>query len=579
MIEKNISLGKDNFKEIIEDNNYYVDKSLFIKELIRLDAKVSLITRPRRFGKTLNMSMLQYYFERKEIAGKDYSYLFDGLKISKSEDRYLNEQGKYPVIYLTLKNAKLDNWEGTYEELKEVISNEYLRHNYLLDSDLMLEEEKEKFKKIINKKAKDIDYRSSILYLAKFLNKYFNEQAIILIDEYDTPIQSGYLNGYFEEVLEFMKNFLVKIFKDNKALKRGVLTGIMKVAKESIFSDFNNPLISTVLSYTFQNHFGFTEDEIDQIISDYNLEDSTKDLKEWYNGYIFGGEVIYNPWSILNYVLVPVQGFKSYWLNSSENAMVKELLRLNQVEGKKTIEKLLENEKVTKNVSENIVYQNITKDFDATWSFLLHGGYLKAENMRIENYEMLYDLSIPNKEVSMMYRSLLKKYFEEDIKLSFKIESFVKSLLDKDLEKFSRVLKSIYLSHVSYYDVSNLKEFEEIDEVEQDIRYENFHHGYILGLLMYSTKYFKVDSNKEYGLGRPDIVLIPKDRSKSAYIFEFKWSSTQSSKTLDQLVKSAKNQIVEKQYVKGVKTNYGVKNIYTIAIGFKGKNLKIDIEK
>lgn len=576
MTNKNISLGKDDFREIIEDDNYYVDKTLFIKELIDLDAKVALITRPRRFGKTLNMSMLHYYFECKEIGGKDYSYLFDGLNISKTEKRYLQDQGKYPVIYLTLKNAKKKTWNQTLEKLKDTISNEFKRHKYLLTSECLSKLEKKEFKKIISGEAKELNYTSVLFNLSDYLKRYFDESVIILIDEYDTPIQSGYLNGYFEDVLDFMKSFLIEGFKDNKALKRGVLTGIMKVAKESIFSDFNNPVVSTVLSHTFKNHFGFTESEMNQIVNDYNLEESMKNIKEWYNGYNFGGETLYNPWSILNYILVPEQGFKPYWLNTSENAMVKNLLRLNQAEVKKTIENLLENKIVTKNVSENIVYQNITTDFDSTWSFLLHGGYLKAENMRIENYEMLYDLSIPNKEIGMMYRSLLKNYFEDDIKLSPMVESLIKSLLDGNLEKFSRVLKSLYLSHVSYYDLSNLNKFDEIDEVNQDIRYENFHHGFILGLLMYGIKKYEVFSNKEYGCGRPDIVLIPKNKEKAAYVFEFKWSSTKSSKELEDLVELGKKQICERSYVEGIKSTHGIDNVVAMAVGFKGKKLKIE---
>ena len=311
----------------------------------------------------------------------------------------------------------------------------------------------------------------------------------------------------------------------------------------------------------------------------FEIEIDIKKIQEWYKGYLFGNTKIYNPWSVLNYVKNVENGLKPYWLNPSENSMIKKFLRLDQAESKKIIKRFLENKIVTKNISENVVYKDISKKLNATLSFLVNNGYLKAENMRIENYEILYDLSIPNKEVSMMYRILLKKYFEKDIKLSDKIETSIKSLLDEDLQNFSRLLKSIYLSHISYYDFSNLKDFEEIEEVEQDKRYENFHHGYVLGLLMYGIKYFKGDSNKEYGLGRPDIVLIPKNKSRVAYIFEFKWSSTQSSKTLDQLVNAAKNQIVDKKYVEGVKSVYEINNVYSIAVGFKGKELKIDIQK
>lgn len=577
MSNKNISLGKDNFKELIEDNNYYVDKTLLIKKLIDLDAKVTLITRPRRFGKTLNMSMLKYFFEKTE---KNHKYLFNNLKISKSDNsQYLKEQGRYPVIYLTLKNAKKRTWEETFKKLKSTISNEYKRHKYLLNSNCLSKLEKEEYNNIIAHKGEVGDYTSVLFNLSNYLKRYFNEKVIILIDEYDTPIQSGYLNGYYEEILDFMKSFLIEGFKDNEALKRGVLTGIMKVAKESIFSDFNNPVISTVLSHTFKTDFGFTQEEVTKILKDFNLENKLDNLKTWYNGYLFGDKVIYNPWSILNYVLVPEQGFKSYWLNTSENAIIKEVLRLNQSEGKKIIEKLLEGKKVSKNLSENIVYQNIKKDYNSAWSFLLHSGYLKATNMRREYRERIFDISIPNEEVSEMYINLLKNYFEDDIKLSLEIETLINSLLEEKLNKFSRILKNIYLSHVSYYDLSKLNNFDKIREVQQDTRFENFHHGFILGLLMYGIKYYEIYSNREYGNGRPDIVLVPKKKDESGYIFEFKWSSTQSERSLETLVKEAKAQIKDKKYIEGVKKIHNFDKVINVAVGFKGKNLKIDIFK
>ncbi|HBY19454.1 MAG TPA: AAA family ATPase, partial [Clostridiales bacterium] len=331
MQRKQILQGIDNFKRLIDNNGYYVDKTSLAKELIDTPNQITLITRPRRFGKTLNMSMLEYFFEHPKCRKYDLeevnvSYLFSGLEIFKHGEKYIKEQGKYPVIYLTLKNAKQDNWESTLYNLKKVISSEYKRHRYLLDGDVLSEAEKRIYEKVIVLEANIEEYTDAIMNLTEYLKAYFGTDCMVIIDEYDTPIQSGYINGYFKEVTEFMKSMLVKGFKDNKALKQGVLTGIMKIAQESIFSDFNNPLVCTVLSERYNDKFGFTEDEVEKMAEYLGLTSNLEDIKRWYNGYIFGLDtVIYNPWSIIKYMSSPQEGLKPYWINTSDNRIIKEV--------------------------------------------------------------------------------------------------------------------------------------------------------------------------------------------------------------------------------------------------------------
>lgn len=575
---KKLSIGIDDFKKIIDRDLYYVDKSLFIKDIITIGSEVIIITRPRRFGKTINMSMLKYFFEK---SNKDYSYLFENLTINQKQNYdYMKHHGKYPVIFISLKDAKGSTWASTYEILKKIIASEYEKHSYLLKTNVFNETSKKlkikRFEDIINLKASDVDYIAAIKELSEYLSKFHGENCIILIDEYDTPLQEGYLKGYYDEILNFMKSFLGSSLKGNLALEKGVLTGIMKIAKESIFSDFNNPSVATVLMPRFEDKFGFTKSEVKEMLNYYNLEEKEEIIEKWYNGYLFGNDQeIYNPWSILNYISLPAYGFKPYWNNTASKEMIKRVLQLDSVESKKTIENLLENKRVVKEISENIVYDNIEKDQTTAWSFLLHSGYLKVVKKIDENTRTKYELAIPNLEVALIYEDILKLYFEEDFKQSGEIKELINYLYIEDFENFSIFLKELYLKYVSYMD-PNLSSYENIRMIEQKDRQENFHHGFILGLLMYSVNYYDVKSNREYGLGRPDIVLIPKDKDKKAFVFEFKWAGTKSSKTLDDLVNEGKDQIINKNYIEGIRLTENVKTITALAFAFKGKNIKIE---
>lgn len=576
MTKKQVLQGIDNFKKLIDSNGYYVDKTLLIKELIDRPDQIVLITRPRRFGKTLNMSMLKYFFEHPKCRQNDLEgdarYLFESLNITKEGERYIQELGKYPVVYLTLKNAKQNNWEDTLYNLKLTIAQEYNRHKYLLEGEVLSEYEKEKYIDIINMKAERVEYTNVILHLTEYLKRYFKENCIVIIDEYDTPIQSGYIEGYFEEVIEFQKSMLVKGFKDNNALKQGILTGIMKVAQESIFSDFNNPSINTVLSERYRDKFGFTQAEVEKMAEYLELTSHLEEIKKWYDGYIFGIDtVIYNPWSIIKFMSMPEDGLKPYWINTSDNRMIKDVMQLDKAEGKKVVEKLIKGEEVSKVIEENIVYQSIKDNPDVAWSFLLHAGYLKTCGKERVRNKYQYKLAVPNIEIQTIYEDIIVSYLKEDEAILGDVNYIIKSLFDNDTESFERLMKELYLGQVSYHDTS----LENLKEWEQKERFESFHHGFMLGLFVQMGREFIVESNKEYGLGRPDIVIIPKDAEKTAYVFEFKWDSIKGSKTLDMLANEAVTQIEEKKYKEGVYKVHGHENIVCIGIGFKGKELKM----
>ncbi|MDQ2088243.1 AAA family ATPase, partial [Herbivorax sp. ANBcel31] len=467
MNKKRVIQGIDNFKKLIDNNGYYVDKTLLIKELIDRPDQIVLITRPRRFGKTLNMSMLKYFFELPEcrqydFEDEDVNYLFSNLNIFNAGEKYKNEFSKYPVVYLTFKNAKQNNWNDTYENLKETIANEYKRHRYLLDSDVLSQSEKKVFNKIMDLEGSKVQYTNVIINLTKYLKRYFKKDCYVIIDEYDTPIQAGYIEGYFKEITEFMKSVLVKGFKDNISLKQGILTGIMKVAQESIFSDFNNPLVCTILTEEFKDMFGFTEYEVEKMAHYLGLSNHLPDIKTWYNGYIFGIDtVIYNPWSISKYMYNPINGLRAYWSNTSDNRIIKEVLQLDKLEGRKTVEKLIKGEAVEKELEENVVYQNIKTNPDVAWSFLTHAGYLKSYDRQQKRLKFSYKLEIPNLEIQTIYEDMIINYLKDDEKILGDVEYIIESLMNNDIESFERLLKDLYLSQVSFHDTRDIKEREQ----------------------------------------------------------------------------------------------------------------------
>jgi len=555
--KKTIQIGTSDFRELIQENNYFIDKSLIIKEFIENGAKIILTPRPRRFGKTLNLSMLRYFFDiRTKEETKD---LFNGLKIEK-EKEIMKMQGKYPVIFLTLKNQKYLNFENIEDGIKLLMSNIYMEHDYLLESEELSVFDKDKFKAILERKGSIVDFLEGLSNLIRIMNKHYKEKVIVLIDEYDVPIQESYLRDYHEEVVILIRNVLTAALKDNNNLERAMVTGILRVAKESIFSGLNNIQVHTMFSYKFNDKFGFTENEVIELLKYYNLDEKFIELKEWYNGYIFGDKVIYNPWSVLNYITNSKNGFMPYWINSSSNDLIKRLLSKGNKDTKENLEELIRGNSISKIVDDNIVMNEVEEDEENLWSFLTLSGYLKPVNIKLIKGKLNCELKIPNEEVHIFYENLIEKWFKESL-TSQKYNSMLKALITKDIEVFEEIFSDFVMKNMSYFDVSG----EEPEKV---------YHAFVLGMIVSLADEHEVKSNKESGYGRYDVMLIPKDTSKLGIIIEFKRIKDTSSKTIDEGVNEALNQIEEKKYVVELEDRYIV-NIWKLAIVFKGKRVKI----
>ncbi|SHH48924.1 AAA family ATPase [Tepidibacter thalassicus] len=550
---KKVPIGVSDFKELITENYYYVDKSLFVKEIIDDGAKVILLPRPRRFGKTLNMSMLKYFFEKND---EDNKCLFKNLKVNKYKD-IMDMQGKYPVIYLTFKDVKDGNFQKCYEKMKEIISIEYYKHKYLLDNHLKGIEETY-FKKILSMEASQGQYETSLKNLSKFLSEYYNQKTIVLIDEYDTPIQSGYLSGYYKEIIEFMRNFLSGVLKDNEYLQKGVLTGILRVAKESIFSGLNNLEVCTILNNHYSDKFGFLEGEVEEILKYYNIEFEMDEVRKWYNGYMFGENVIYNPWSILNYVKNHEKGFRPYWVNTSSNDLVKIVLTKAGETVKKELEDLIKGKTIVKQMNEDIVMNDIENGSENVWSFLLFSGYLKVINENLKMGRSFCTLEIPNFEVKYLYEEIILAWFKESIN-NEKFNYMLKSLTTGDIETFEDIFSEYIIKSASYFDIEES---------------EKFYHAFVLGILVALNEEYEVKSNRESGYGRYDVALIPKDRNKLGIIMEFKKVNKRRKETLEIAADKAIAQIKEKNYKQEL-LDMGIENIIELGIAFEGKEVLV----
>ncbi|QTL97470.1 AAA family ATPase [Iocasia frigidifontis] len=584
---KQIPIGVDNFKEIIEREGYFVDKTLFIKDIIENISKVILLTRPRRFGKTLNFSMLKCFLEipecrKLENEDKDYLYLFENLKISEDERFIKKNFGQYPVLNFSFKKIKANNWQDAEYLFKEEISREYHRHSYLLDDDIIESSGiRKKYERIMNMEGQIIEYTAAIADLTKYLNKYYfkkhyNKKVIVLIDEYDTPLHYAKLNGYYNEMLNVMRALMVDGMKSNNNLEKAIVTGIMKISQESIFSSFNNPEIATVNSKYCADQFGFTETEVLAMLKYYGLEQYQQTIQEWYNGYLFGNKtVIYNPWSILSFIKADDHLPKAYWINTGDTTLIKRCLQLDQVKGKEYIQKLYQGKTLEMEVEENIIYEDVFNNVDKAFSYLLHAGYLKARQSERGDEKFL--LSIPNREVATIYKNILKNWFTVEQKTNFFISDMFKHLLSMDIEKFENDLGSLLLTVSSYYDTASVnRQIKMTAKREETERFENFYHGLMLGLMVNIVDDYYIESNKEYGLGRPDIVILPKDINKTGYIMEFKNVFVSSDKKVEDAAREALEQIEEKKYEEGLKKT-GVKKFIKIGLGFKGKEVKVEI--
>ncbi|NFG60738.1 AAA family ATPase [Clostridium sp. CMCC3677] len=579
-MKKSIQVGTSDFREIIKENHYFVDKSLLIKEFIENGAKVILTPRPRRFGKTLNMSMLKYFFDiEKKEENKD---LFRGLEIE-NEEKIMKMQGEYPVIFLTFKNEKHLSFENLQEGIKSLMYNIYMDHYYLLESEKLSQFDKKKFKEILDRKGSIVEFSEALSNLMRLLNKHYDEKVIVLIDEYDVPIQESYSEkkgnsthihslstldepntrfgfSQHEEAIVLIRNILTAALKDNVYLEKSLVTGILRVAKESIFSGLNNIEVDSILGINFNDKFGFTEEQVINLLEYYNLSEKIDEVKKWYNGYIFGGKIIYNPWSVLNYIKNNTMGFMPYWINSSSNDLIKRLLSNGNEDTKKNLEELIKGNSIKKIVDDHVVMKDVEDDEENLWGFLTLSGYLKPVNKELTRGKFNCELKIPNEEVNIFYENLIEKWFKESL-TSKKYAIMLNALVTGDVETFGGFFKNFVLNNISYFDVSG----EEPEKV---------YHAFVLGMIVSLADKYEVKSNKESGYGRYDVMLIPKDTSKLGIIMEFKKIDDFMSKSIEKGIEEALNQIEENKYEAELMER-NINNILKLAIVFKGKKIEV----
>ena len=574
---KQLQIGSSDFKNIITNNYYYVDKSLFIKEIINSPKETCLLPRPRRFGKTLNLSMLKYFFDINEPENKK---LFTDLKIWQTGNDIKQHCVKYPVIYLTFKDAKSKTWDKTLAHIKSEIAKTYKEHRYLLNDNILFEEEKNIFIKILNKTAKETDFEESLKQLSEYLYRHHKEKVIILTDEYDTPIQAGY-KIFYDDAISFMRNLLSGAYKDNTNLHKGVITGILRISKESIFTGLNNLGVYSILNTRFSDCFGFLEDEVKQILKDFNIETPYTEIKKWYDGYQFCNITdIYNPWSILNYVADYEDGFDTFWVNSSENRLVKEeIKKVDANEVRKDIMKLINNEIIEKTLEPNFVFPDLEKKKSLLWTLLTYSGNLTIKK---QISRKRYELAIPNYEIKTIFQDTILEWLETDIKLQqISLEKTANYLINKDnipprqaLSLFETGFKQIMGDTFSYYDNAKNNEY--------------VFHSYILGLLAIIGDDYIIKSNRESGKGRYDIMLIPHDIHKNGVVIEIKQiekqkdkeSSENFTKRIEDNIQIAINQIDKNEYYKElIAHKIAEDKIIKVPIVFAGKEPYIIISE
>jgi len=561
---KVISIGNQSFESIREKDNFYIDKTNFIREWWDNDDTVTLITRPRRFGKTLNMSMLECFFSNKY---KDRGDLFEGLEIW-NDEKYRKLQGTYPVIFLSFAKIKQNTYEGAVKQIKNELINLYNAFDYIMKSDLYNENEKLQYKSI-RVGMDDETAQDALNNLSNYLSRYYGKKVIILLDEYDTPMQEAYVNGYWEELVAFTRSLFNSTFKTNPYLERAIMTGITRVSKESIFSDLNNLKVITVTSDEYSKCFGFTEDEVFAALDEQGLSSEKEKVKLWYDGFTFGDEKdVYNPWSIINFL--DEKKYKTYWADSSSNGLVNELIRTGSAEIKKTMETLIAGGTVEKNIDEQIVFEQLKTNKDAVWSLLLASGYLRVETFRTEGRlnKKIYSLKLTNYEVEQMFGTMIERWFGgADVPYN----EFINAMLNGDIESMNEYMNRVTRGVISYFDTGKTPSDEEP---------ERFYHGLVLGLMVEQVDNYILNSNRESGYGRYDIMLEPIDKTNEKYpgiVIEFKVINPRKENTLEETVAAALKQIEEKNYdAELVKRGVKEENIHHYGFAFRGKEVLID---
>ena len=559
--KKKLPIGLSDFKEIIEYDYYYFDKTKFIENILEDRSKVKLFTRPRRFGKTLNISMLKYFFD---VKNKDENKnLFEGLNISKSE--YFNKQGEFPVISISFKDYNEKNWKSGFREVKGIIERLYTKYKFLTEK--MDEIEIEKFNSV--RRTLDLaDWKNSLLNLSKYLYEYYGKKVIVLIDEYDQPIINSYINGYYNETIDFFKSFYGSVLKDNEYLEMSIITGILRVAKENIFSGLNNLEVHTILDSEFTEYFGIMEDEVEEALKDFNLEYELKDVQKWYNGYLFGDSKVYNPWSIINFL--KKGKLRPYWVNTSGNGLIQLYLEKLKNEIFDEFSRLLNKENIFETINDSMTFGNLEANFEKNiWNLFFHSGYLTLAKKNDEDEEEVY-LKIPNEEILKMFSKMfIEVYFRDSNNFS----KFTNALKSGDIEKFKFELNKILLENTGIFDVNgNYK--------------EQFYHGLMLGLILKLRNEYEITSNGFAGKGRYDLLLKPKNilGGREGIIFELKivnlvekLEKDNFKKKLEKECEIALRQIDEKKY-SSVLRNAGIEKVLKIGIAFLGKEFEVKSE-
>lgn len=561
-MEKVISIGKQNFASLRENHYFFVDKSHFIKDWWENGDEITLITRPRRFGKTLNMSMLDCFFSNKYAARGD---LFEGLGVWK-EEKYRELQGTYPVIFLSFAAVKADQLSEAKIQIKQQIARVYEENRYLLDGDLLSGNEKKAYNEV-NLHMGDAEAAAALNNMSMYLARYYGRRVIILLDEYDTPMQEAYVHGYWAEFTTFVRSLFNATFKTNPYLERAVMTGITRVSKESIFSDLNNLRVVTTTSDLYADCFGFTEEEVFASLDAFGMGDKKNLVKQWYDGFIFGGHRdIYNPWSITNYL--KEKKLRPYWADTSSNGLAGKLIRTASPEIKEHMEDLLNGQAVTVNFDEQMVFEQLDYNENAIWSLLLASGYLKAEEVEYRGITLKpwYQLRITNLETVSMFDDMFRGWFEAS---EAGYSSFVKALMQGDLEAMNYYMNKVSLATFSHFDVGG--------ETNESLEPERFYHGFVLGLMAERAECYQIRSNRESGFGRYDVMMIPKNREKyPAIIIEFKVCSRAKKETLEDAVQEALKQIVDKKYdAELVALGVPKEQIRHYGFAFAGKNVLI----
>ena len=562
---KVIGIGKQRYDRIIENNLFYIDKTMFIKEWWENQDDVTLITRPRRFGKTLNMDMLKCFFSNEY---KDRGDLFEGLDIWK-EEKYREIQGTYPVIFLSFAKIKQNTYKDAIAGIKRIICDEIQKYIFLKDWDGLADEEKNNLKNITYG-MDDVTAQEAIASLSNYLSRYYGKNVIILLDEYDTPMQEAYVNGYWEELVSFTRSFFNATFKSNLYLERAVITGITRVSKESIFSDLNNLKVITVESDEYSDTFGFSEEEVFLALDDFNLSDKKQIVKEWYDGFTFGSQRdIYNPWSIINFL--ENKKIDTYWADTSSNSLINHLIKKSVPEIKELMELLLKRESIEVTFDDQIVFNQLDKSKNAIWSLLVASGYLKIDDIEYKGLLLKpwYHISITNLETVSMFANMFAGWFENP---DARYNDFIKSLLNNDLKGMNYYMNKVALVTFNYFDTGK--------NPSETLEPERFYHGFVLGLIVELSDRYEVKSNRESGFGRYDVMIIPLDKSEKAIVLEFKVHENDEEKTLEETVSSALAQIEEKKYDTEL-INAGVKkeNIRHYGFAFEGKKVLIGTDE